>query len=233
VTHASTLVTPKLVPYGAPELKEAFRRYLAQGVFVGSAAWILLFLLGFGGQAWLKGRAHEVKVTVVTVLPPCLPPPQLIPQITVRQPAAPPSVGIAVPVPDIQAPPDHTFAAQDEMAPSTSATPQPGEGVAIAPDEDLPPPDQFVPVEELPAVVTMVSPIYPDMAREAGVDGTELVKALVDKAGKVRDVIVIKSIPMLDASAVTAVRQWVFKPALSNNKPVAVWVAVPVRFALH
>jgi len=29
------------------------------------------------------------------------------------------------------------------------------------------------------------------------------------------------------------VRQWVFKPALSNNKPVAVWVAVPLKFTLR
>jgi TonB family protein len=44
---------------------------------------------------------------------------------------------------------------------------------------------------------------------------------------------VVKGLPMLDASAVTAVKQWIFKPALSNNKPVAVWVAVPVRFSLQ
>ena len=64
-------------------------------------------------------------------------------------------------------------------------------------------------------------------------DGTVLVQALVGKDGKVHDVRVQKSIPMLDASAIAAVKQWVFKPALSNNKPVAVWVAVPVRFRLH
>jgi hypothetical protein len=29
------------------------------------------------------------------------------------------------------------------------------------------------------------------------------------------------------------VRQWIFKPALSNGEPVAVWVGVPVRFSLH
>jgi TonB family protein len=38
---------------------------------------------------------------------------------------------------------------------------------------------------------------------------------------------------MLNDAAVNAVKQWVFKPALSNNKPVAVWVAVPVRFSLN
>jgi TonB family protein len=49
----------------------------------------------------------------------------------------------------------------------------------------------------------------------------------------VHDVRVVKSIPLLDQSAQDAVRQWVFKPALANNKPVAVWVGVPVRFSLH
>jgi TonB family protein len=43
----------------------------------------------------------------------------------------------------------------------------------------------------------------------------------------------VKSVPMLDAAAVAAVKQWVFKPALSNNKPVAVWVAVPMKFTLN
>ena len=64
-------------------------------------------------------------------------------------------------------------------------------------------------------------------------DGVVMVQALVGKDGHVKDTRVVKSIPMLDASAVAAVKQWVFKPALSNNKPVAVWVAVPVKFSLH
>jgi len=60
-----------------------------------------------------------------------------------------------------------------------------------------------------------------------------MVQALVGKDGKVKDTRVVKSIPMLDSSAEAAVKQWVFKPALSNNKPVAVWVAVPVKFSLR
>jgi protein TonB len=55
----------------------------------------------------------------------------------------------------------------------------------------------------------------------------------VGKDGHVMNAVVVKSVPVLDDAAVAAVKQWVFKPALSNNKPVAVWVAVPVRFHLH
>jgi outer membrane biosynthesis protein TonB len=38
---------------------------------------------------------------------------------------------------------------------------------------------------------------------------------------------------MLDSAAAGAVRQWVFKPALSEGEPVAVWVGVPFKFSLH
>ena len=37
----------------------------------------------------------------------------------------------------------------------------------------------------------------------------------------------------LDDYAVGAVRQWRFKPAMARGKPVAVWVALPVKFTLH
>jgi protein TonB len=146
----------------------------------------------------------------------------------------PPTVGVAVPVPDAEAPPEQTIASQEEIAQTTPGV-STGEDLVVAPpsDDDLPKLGDYVYVEELPEAVTKVKPEYPDLARSANVDGTVLVQALVGKDGRVKDVKVVKSIPMLDASAVAAVKQWVFKPALSNNKPVAVWVAVPVRFTLH
>ena len=60
-----------------------------------------------------------------------------------------------------------------------------------------------------------------------------MVRALVGKDGRVKDTRIVKSIPMLDEAAVAAVREWVFKPALSHDQPVAIWVAVPVKFSLH
>lgn len=104
---------------------------------------------------------------------------------------------------------------------------------AGAPDpEPLPNWGDFVYVEILPEVIEKAAPVYPQLAREAGVEGTVMVHLLVDKTGVVRDVRVVKSIPMLDVAAVECVRRWRFKPALSNDRPIAVWVAAPVRFAL-
>lgn len=98
--------------------------------------------------------------------------------------------------------------------------------------EELPAFGDFVYCEILPEVIEKTEPVYPPIAREAGVEGTVMVQMLVDKTGVVRDVRVVKSIPMLDVAAVECVRRWRFKPALSNDRPIAVWIAAPVRFAL-
>ncbi len=99
--------------------------------------------------------------------------------------------------------------------------------------EEVPKLGDYVYVEELPEAIVKVPPQYPEEARKAGVDGTVLVQALVGKDGRVSDVRVQKSIPALDAAAVACVYQWRFKPALAKGDPVAVWVAIPIRFALH
>lgn len=101
-----------------------------------------------------------------------------------------------------------------------------------APDH-LPTLNEYVHADELPEAITRVPPQYPQWAREKAVDGTVMVQALVLKDGTVGDVRVLKSIPPLDTAAVACVRQWRFKPAKDAGKPVAVWVAVPVKFSLH
>ena len=94
-------------------------------------------------------------------------------------------------------------------------------------------PGTYVYVEELPEAIVKVTPHYPDSARIAGVDGTVLVQARVCACGEVGETRVANSIPLLDAAATAAIRQWIFKPALTHGEPVAVWVVVPVRFSLH
>ena len=88
-------------------------------------------------------------------------------------------------------------------------------------------------VDAAPEAFTRVLPSYPDAAREAGVQGTVLVAALVCTSGRVIDTFPVASIPMLDGAAQQAVRLWVFRPAQAGGEPVAVWVNIPVRFSLH
>ena len=74
--------------------------------------------------------------------------------------------------------------------------------------------------------------VYPDIAREANVDGTVIVDALVCEHGSVVRTQLRKSIPMLDASALTAVAQWTFTPARDSSGTISCWIEVPVKFSL-
>ena len=81
----------------------------------------------------------------------------------------------------------------------------------------------------------IVKPIYPDLARELGIDGPVYVYLLVGKDGRVMQAELDDKIavPMLNESALTAARQWVFKPALAQGHPVMVWVGEKFVFKLH
>ena len=122
------------------------------------------------------------------------------------------------------------LAAAATTVPAARAQHGPGDGARTR-DDPMPLFGDQVYVEEPPEVITRVEPQYPELAREAGVSGTVKVQVLVGKDGRVKDACIVESIPMLDAAAVAAVRQWVFKPALSNGRPVALWVVLPIRFA--
>ena len=143
---------------------------------------------------------------------------------------------VPLPVPDAVAPraePDGGASARPAAGPvgPGGGGSAPGEGVPAV--ETDPVPGGFVYTDQLPARVLFVAPEYPDMAREAGVEGTVMLWALVDLDGSVKAVQVIHSVPLLDAAAGTALRRWRFTPALANGHPERVWVAVPVKFSLH
>lgn len=88
-------------------------------------------------------------------------------------------------------------------------------------------------VEEFPHATHQAKLVYPKEARQAGIEGTVMVKALVGKDGRIRATQIAKSVPMLDEAAVHNVEAWEFEPAKSGGRPVAVWVQVPVKFTLH
>jgi protein TonB len=50
--------------------------------------------------------------------------------------------------------------------------------------------------------------------------------------GGVEDARVLRSVPLLDAAAIDAVRQWRFTPTLLNGVPVRVIMTVTVHFTL-
>ena len=61
--------------------------------------------------------------------------------------------------------------------------------------------------------------------------GTVILEATISPSGEVADVRVLRSVPLLDAAAVAAVRQWRYDPPRLNGVPVAVLLTVTVQFA--
>lgn len=234
-------------PLPGRELAEAARRHLPRALAAGSLAWALLFA---AAVAMVAMRVHPRIIDVLPKLPPShalltgsviQPPPSIVPP-AVNPPAVrvrPPDVPAVVePVRDENA----TLRTLDTRA-ATGAPPGSGTrtgepdqsgitGVAPA-RPPLPLENEYTIRDEEPVPLFAPRPVYPDLASKAQVDGTVIVHALVDVDGSVVKATIVRSIPLLDGAAIEAIRHWRFRPAMSGGHPVAVWVAVPVRFTLH
>jgi len=83
-----------------------------------------------------------------------------------------------------------------------------------------------------PKLVREVSPVYPEAARKAGVEGVVILEATTDTYGGVAKVKVLRSIPLLDQAAIDALKQWVYEPVIVDGKPVPMTFTVTVQFKL-
>ena len=91
----------------------------------------------------------------------------------------------------------------------------------------------FIEVDKLPALVSPLKPEYPQLAKLAGIQGTVYLKLLIDKKGNVEKAKVEQGVKnMLDESALNAAKKAKFTPAMVDDKPVKVWVILPVAFKL-
>ena len=105
-------------------------------------------------------------------------------------------------------------------------------------DAPPPPPEgprvKFIPYDAPPHPLSSIRPVYPEIAQEAGIEGTVVVQVFVDKKGRVKDTLVLKGIPNtgLDEAAVTAIKKTRFRPAKQRERAVGVWISIPVNFRL-
>jgi len=228
--------------YGAVELKSVYQRNMSFGL----AFAVLLNFSAVGsyyGVQYLTEEEEPVHMVRILKYTDLGPPPSLTnqaaPAVAVSGPAVKPSIGIPVPVPDAEVSPDQTIASQTELSAQSAPVTETGSGAGgsqieqdLRIDDEGPPPD-FVPYEKEPTVVRRVEPKYPDIALRAGLEGNVFVKVWVDKEGKVRKVVILKSdAEIFNQSAEDAAKQWVFTPAVMQKGPVSVWVSIPFKFRL-
>jgi periplasmic protein TonB len=110
-----------------------------------------------------------------------------------------------------------------------------GDGIPQLPPPPPPVPQKPVRVTALnmPTKVHDVAPIYPTIARAAGVEGMVIIEAVIAVDGTVRDARVLRSVTLLDHAALDAVKQWRYAPTRLNGVAVPVIVTVTVHFRLQ
>jgi protein TonB len=230
------------------------RRELAKWLGWANGATLLLVAALFGFYLWYSSREpatapvfRQVKIVRYTDLgvPPSIARPSA-PQINVAEAVAkiaapPPSIAIPEPVADEKAQ-TQTIATVSEMAEALAPITMQdlgtgsGDGDSLVIDVDIdtsPSPDQFIAVDEEPVRISIDPPVYPSVARTAGIEGTVLVRVLVGKDGRVKDVIHIDGPEALRSAADDCARTAVFRPALVDHQPIEVWVMMPVTFKLR
>jgi TonB family protein len=110
--------------------------------------------------------------------------------------------------------------------------PEPVIAKPIAPEEvrdKLPPKPPQV---ELPRPISQVSPVYPEVARLKGVQGSVELDAIVDERGFVTEVKIVRGNSLLNDAALECVRKWRYSPALVNGHVVPAPLHIVVRFQL-
>ena len=147
-----------------------------------------------------------------------------------KRPPPPPKPSIPIPTESEDVPEDLTI---DETALDLSDIPPPP-----------PPPDDegdmiFVAFDEPPTPIGGFMAIqkalkYPEIARKAGIEGRVTVHVLVSEKGEVVRTKILQSLGHTgcDDAAVNAIKKVRWNPAMQRDKPVKVWVAIPVIFRL-
>jgi protein TonB len=81
-------------------------------------------------------------------------------------------------------------------------------------------------------VVHKTIPVYPAIAKTAGIQGTVVLAATISKAGTIENLRVVSGHPMLQQAALDAVKTWLYRPYQLNGQPVEVETTVNVVFTL-
>ena len=95
---------------------------------------------------------------------------------------------------------------------------------------------KFVVYDEPPYPIKRVPPVYPESARNQGIQGEVWLEVEILVDGSIGIIEVTKSLMPgpggLDISAINSVKQWKFSPAKNGGYPVACWITFPMTFTL-
>ncbi len=91
---------------------------------------------------------------------------------------------------------------------------------------------EFYKLEKKPKLIRQATPVYPELAKKAHIQGTVTVQVLLSKKGRVLEAVILKSVPMLDDAALQAAKKCIFTPGMQRDRYVRVRVSIPFVFKL-
>ncbi len=208
------------------DLRYHYRKALELGM-VGALLIVTSSFYIFRGEYEYKLKVDipEIKIEVEDI-----PPTEQI-----RRPAPPARPAVPIPTEEEDVPEDETIEETTELNLAELPPPPP------PPEDDLSDESyQFVPYDEPPVMIGGMEALlrlleYPELARKAGIEGTVVIGVLVDEKGNTVKTQVLKSDATklgFEEAAIKALMQMKWKPAKQRDKPVKVWISVPVRFKL-
>ena len=152
------------------------------------------------------------------VSPTTIPPLNRQPDLIDNAPALPDRIDSGPPIPPL---PNLVFSQLIPPAPPPPVNePAPSKPIAVTSDI------------QSAKLIHKVIPVYPRLAIAARISGTVRLMGTVGKDGTIQQVQVVGGPPLLVEAALDAVRQWVYRPTLLNNKPVEVIAPIDVIFTL-
>jgi TonB family protein len=123
-------------------------------------------------------------------------------------------------------------AVADQWVQKSLAAKKQSSGAAPAPSNGSPTRIRVGGMVQEANIVTKVPPVYPPLARQAGISGLVRFTVIIGKDGSMLNVQLVSGHPLLVPAAVAAVKQWVYRPTLLNGNPVEVATLVDVNFSL-
>lgn len=232
---------------------------IASLVFVSAVFTPLIARYWAGGDGMLETNSSYSDTLVVITLPPPPEPPE---EVFVPPPPPPPkppevkqlAADIPLPTPDDQIDSVETIHEMDSLLAASNIGTDDIDGIDSVADftgledgtdtipnvivePELPGDTDFVFADEEPRPVNMKRVVrligYPQMARDAGIEGIIIARVLVDKKGRYRDHRIINSAhPILQKAVEKHLDALTFTPAIQGGNPIPFWVNIPFRFHL-
>jgi len=81
-------------------------------------------------------------------------------------------------------------------------------------------------------LIAPIRPVYPVIAKAAGVQGTVIVEAVISRIGTIESLHVVSGPPMLQSAALDAIRQARYRPYRLNGEPTEVQTTITVNFRM-